>query len=326
MFYGFPRFNDFEFYTWSIVARIGYIYEFPECPIENTVFKVQAGAIVISIVIFILELWLRYYYKLKFNERLKPLKGAVDSIILGLKEGSTAYHLESAFTGKASGNNDTHAENYLEFLTLLGKELDEKASDVFAEKLLNVIKESKNQRCFKSQILLFWIKIYCLLYNGFIFSEKRPDPQASEMIVLGAGNISNSTADNIPCGNPNSPDKVLHTIDALFEKNFNPGTSLSFCEQIYDNKGGLWLICQIYERFFIHIYKNSLLCRFIYSKIKRIRIVGWVLFLLAQILLLPILWLTPSTLLISGLVYFMKLKVDNLDNLTVIMPDNSTKV
>ena len=326
--------NDFVPCPWSVVAWLGYIFEFAECPYEKAVFKFELAIIVISFFLcFICQIGedrLRVKYNLdcyrKIRQDLAPLKKAVAGIILGLQKGSTAYHLESVFKGKASGNDDSHAKNYFDFLTLMGEKLDGKASDVFAEKLLNVIKESKNQRSFRSQILSFWIKIYCLLDDGFIFSEKRPDPRASKIIVLGAGNSSTSTANIIPCGYLNSArKKILLTVDSLFEKNFNPGTCLSYCEQIYDNKGALWLVCQIYEWFFIHMYKNSLLCRGIYCKIKNVRIVGWVLFLLAQILLLPILFLTPSTLLISGLVYFLKPKVDNLDNLTAVMPDNSTK-
>ena len=204
----------------------------------------------------------------------------------------------------------------------MGKELDGKASDVFAEKLLNVIKESKHQRSFKSQIVSFWSKIYCLFDNGFFFSEQLMELRASELVLLLVGHNLNST----PCGNTISArKKILLTIDALFEKHFNPGTFMSRCEQIYNNKGVLWIICQFYEWFFIHMYKNDLFCRQFYCAIKAFRIVGWVLFLLAQILLLPVLLLTPTTLLISGLIYFLKVKLANLDYLPALMPDNSTR-
>ena len=295
--------NGFVPYPWSVVAGLGYVFEFAECPYGSTVCMVEIVTILISFLLRFIcrisEKCLRNYYSLdcyrEVLEDLNPLKEAIAGIVLGLEKGSIAYNLESVFKGKASDLDDTHAENYLKFLKLMREKLDKKASEVLAEKLSNVIKESKNQRSFKSQLLSFWIKFYCLLSDGFIFSEKRPDPRASEMIVLGTGNNSAELSK-----------KILVTIDSFFEKSFNPGTCLSCCEQIYDNKGALWLVCQIYELFFIHMYPNSLLCRFIYYQIKYVRIVGWVLFLLAQILLLPILFLTPSTLLISGLVYFLK--------------------
>ena len=243
---------------WSVAALLGYFFEFAECPYEEEVVEVEFVTIYISVILCTisqgLEDYLRLYYNLgwyrKIQEDLAPLKQVVARIILGLEKGSTAYHLESAFNGKASGNDDTHAKNYLEFVTLMGKELDERASDVFAEKLLNVITESKNQKSFKSQILSFWIKIYCLLDNAFISNEKRPELGASELdILLGGKNYSNR------CYPDSARKKILLNIDALFEKHFNPGTCLSCCEQIYDNKRVLWLICQIYEWFFKNMYK-----------------------------------------------------------------------
>ena len=121
------------------------------------------------------------------RECLKPMKKATGRIIDELKKKSSILVMEKVFKKRGRCvrvNQITNvcAKQYNIFLRQLRKHVPEAQLDIFASKLLEVIQSSKEKRVFRTQFLVFWIQLQCLLEDAYVPSSFEVRGCLSELI------------------------------------------------------------------------------------------------------------------------------------------------
>ena len=85
--------------------------------------------------------------------------------------------------GENSNVNDRCADHYRCLLSFLKEEAGLEVIDHVAFKLKNVIQECKMRSVFKTQLLIFWIKIQCLLQDAYIPSSSMKKNGGTRCVV-----------------------------------------------------------------------------------------------------------------------------------------------
>ena len=121
------------------------------------------------------------------RECFKPMKETTGRIIDELKKKSSILLMEKVFKKRGRCvrvNQITNvcAKQYNIFLGQLRKHVPEAQLDIFASKLLEIIQSSKEKRVFRTQFLVFWIQLQCLLEDAYVPSSSEVRGYFSELI------------------------------------------------------------------------------------------------------------------------------------------------
>ena len=99
---------------------------------------------------------------------------------------------------------------------------------------------------------------------------------------------------------------VLDKAGELFDDSFDNNCYLNQCEQLFDSRGTLWIITSLYQFYFERLYSNSFLVRQRHVVNSELRRALRRILLMLSATVLPIMTLTPSSLLILTVLYMFK--------------------
>ena len=187
------------------------------------------------------------------GEVLEELKLNAAEIIRTLRKTPTGHRIEDVFSIEES-STDPEIQLFRKILITLKSVCPHSDVDNFSSKFLDVMTQCQQRRVFRTALLTFWIKLEGL-FNHSQFTLRNitrvqsQRPETAEALL-------ESEEDEFQLQQEHIFAQIAEFLDMKFEKSFSPGNHLFTCERVCC-AGGLWIVIEIQEIYFLYFYRKS---------------------------------------------------------------------